>query len=164
MINHLISKLKNEKGFTLVELLIVISIIGILTAVITVSSNASRAQARDVERKANIGLVTAALESYRAENRAYPNAQNWDELENILYPEYIDRWEGNDSEYFYSVSPTGCENIVPGAYYVVEVKLESDRQLTLSDDPSSMNSCEFGFYVSGQYEKDGNIYYRQSGR
>lgn len=159
MIKNLIAKLKNQKGFTLIELLVVISIIGILAAIITVSSSSSRAQARDAERKSKVGLITAALEEYRIENRRYPSQGEF----SALYPDYIDR--PIESEFVY-YTPFGCNGTPPeGLYYAVEVKLESDKQKTLAADPGT-SLCTINTYVSGQYAKDGgdDVYYRQSGR
>ena len=53
---------KNEKGFTLVELLVVISIIGLLASVALASLNSSRVKARDARRKADLRQVRHALE------------------------------------------------------------------------------------------------------
>lgn len=169
--------LRFSKGFTLIELLIVISIIGILAAVVTISGSASRAQARDAERKANVGLVTAALEEYRAEHKRYPDIRNtqgsWAQLKNELFPKYIDRWP-EDTVFNGASLGTGyvyaswCDNAQAGAYYAIDVPMESDERVTLdSDDIVETNNCDLKFFVSGQYEstsQNDRFHYRQSGR
>lgn len=66
-------KIKNSKGFTLVELLLVIAIIGILAAVLFVSLGKQRERARMTTFKENMrGLVTAATACRDAEG----NIQN----------------------------------------------------------------------------------------
>ena len=65
---------KYKIGFTLVELLVVISIIGILSAVIYASFGDARKIARDNIRKSDLKALQLALELYKAQNGRYPEA------------------------------------------------------------------------------------------
>jgi len=67
--------LKRNSGFTLVELLIVVSIIGILTGVVigVINPNKVRGRARDGVRKNDIAVIKGALENYYSENNIYPD-------------------------------------------------------------------------------------------
>lgn len=67
MINMYVKK-QNTKGFTIVELLIVIAIIGILAAVTLSSLNASRLRADDAKRAQDMAQVKTALELYIGKN------------------------------------------------------------------------------------------------
>lgn len=54
----------HKRGFTIIELLIVIAIIGVLAAIVAVNGTASRAKARDAQRVSDIGNIQTALEAY----------------------------------------------------------------------------------------------------
>ena len=64
--------LKKQKGFTLVELLIVIIIIGILATLVIVTFSGVQAKARDSKRQTDIGAIDSHLEAYFAQNGWYP--------------------------------------------------------------------------------------------
>lgn len=55
-------------GFTIVELLVVISIIGILAVMALIGLKASRGKAEDVRTKTNVRSIKNALEAYASEN------------------------------------------------------------------------------------------------
>lgn len=64
--------LSQQLGFTLIELMVVVAIIGILMAAgILAFSNAQR-NARDAARIADMDAISKALEQYYADNNAYP--------------------------------------------------------------------------------------------
>ncbi len=61
-----------KKGFTLVELVIVIVILGILSALITGNFITSLKKGRDTKRKADLEQTQKALELYYEDKRTYP--------------------------------------------------------------------------------------------
>lgn len=72
-IQNLKFKIKNsQSGFTIIELLIVIAIIGILSSLLLSNFIGIRQRARDTQRKANLLQIQAALEMYRADQGSYP--------------------------------------------------------------------------------------------
>lgn len=62
-----------KSGFTLIEMLVVISLIGILAALALVSFSSVQKQARDTSRKSDLKQYQTALESYGSKNAGnYP--------------------------------------------------------------------------------------------
>ena len=64
--------LSSSKGFTLLELLVVIGIIGLLASIVVVNLTGARKKARDIKRVADIKTIQTALESYYGKNGKYP--------------------------------------------------------------------------------------------
>ena len=64
--------IKNENGFTLLELLAIILIIGILGILLWVNTNSSRQSARDQRRLSDASTLSSALELYKQNNHQYP--------------------------------------------------------------------------------------------
>jgi prepilin-type N-terminal cleavage/methylation domain-containing protein len=62
-----------KKGFTFVELLVVVTIIMVLSAVGLVSYRQTNASARDARPKADLESIRSALELCRAESGEYPD-------------------------------------------------------------------------------------------
>ncbi len=61
-----------KSGFTIVELLIVVVVIGILAAIVTVAYTGIQSAARDSSRVATLNQLQKALELYYASNSQYP--------------------------------------------------------------------------------------------
>jgi prepilin-type N-terminal cleavage/methylation domain-containing protein len=61
----------SEKGFTLIELMIVVAIIGILAAIAIPNFLNYQCKAQQSEAKANLGALRVAQEAYYAANDAY---------------------------------------------------------------------------------------------
>lgn len=64
---------RKRLGFTLVELLVVISIIGLLATSAFIGVSYSAKRARDTRRKADLRQLQKAVELYYDENQTYPN-------------------------------------------------------------------------------------------
>ncbi len=69
-------KTQSQKGFTIVELLIVIVVIGILAALVLNTFSGVQRRARDTQRRTDINSMATQLEVYYNDNGGYPLAAN----------------------------------------------------------------------------------------
>lgn len=78
-IKGLAQRSSTAKGFTLVELLIVVAVIGILATVLIVAVNPAKQlqKSRDTTRKSALKTLQSALEQYYADNGTYPTSDCW---------------------------------------------------------------------------------------
>jgi general secretion pathway protein G len=73
-----------EHGFTLVELMVVIVIIGLLATIVAINVIPATDTARVEKAKADISTIEQALEQYRLDNMTYPAGT--DGLQSLLTP------------------------------------------------------------------------------
>jgi prepilin-type N-terminal cleavage/methylation domain-containing protein len=131
------SKFQGRKGFTLIEILIVVAIIGLLTSVALVGLGAFRERGRDTRRIADLRETQNALELYYTKYQRYPalaGGDSWESLKNSLIGGGIGvATISNDPlsparTYRYGVAPDGQN-------YVLAADLEDDGNPALKDDP-----------------------------
>jgi prepilin-type N-terminal cleavage/methylation domain-containing protein len=69
----MLKQLRKESGFTIIELLIVIAIIGILATLVLTNFQGAQAKGRDTVRKSDMNSIYQKLEEYYNENGGYPD-------------------------------------------------------------------------------------------
>ncbi len=69
----MISLKQRNQGFTIVELLIVIVVIGILAALVITTYSGIQAKGRDSQRSADIATIVTQLEAYKSDKGNYPS-------------------------------------------------------------------------------------------
>lgn len=65
--------LSRQTGFTLIELMVVVAIIGILMSVGIVAFSGAQRNSRDAKRRADVDALGKALEQYYGNNQVYTN-------------------------------------------------------------------------------------------
>ncbi|WP_069649460.1 type II secretion system protein [Caloranaerobacter ferrireducens] len=88
MIKAINKRLRNKKGFTLIELVVVVAVLGIISALViprfTNITDSAKANVDEQNRK----LLQNAIELYAAENGNYPSS---DEDIDKLISDYLDQ-------------------------------------------------------------------------
>ena len=69
----MLKQLRRQSGFTIIELLIVIAIIGILATLVLTNFQGAQAKGRDTVRKNDMNSVYQKLEEFYNENGGYPD-------------------------------------------------------------------------------------------
>lgn len=72
----MISLKRKQSGFTIVELLIVIVVIGILAALVITTFSGVQRRARNTERETDVKAIHGQVEAYYAQNGFYPSLSN----------------------------------------------------------------------------------------
>lgn len=67
-----------RKGFTLVELLVAVSIVAILASIAISMYSGFQKNVRDARRQADLRVIQSALEQYRADQNFYPQSSDLD--------------------------------------------------------------------------------------
>jgi prepilin-type N-terminal cleavage/methylation domain-containing protein len=127
-------KEKKQSAFTLIEVLVVATILGVLLSIAVVSFSNAQKKSRDARRKADLETVRQGLILYRQDNGSYgsigSDKPGFNSLVTTLYDgEYLTNSEmvdpKDDASYFYSISCPPADN--PNCSKVrLSATLESD--------------------------------------
>jgi prepilin-type N-terminal cleavage/methylation domain-containing protein len=135
-------------GFTLLELLVVISIIGILASALVVSVQSGYKQARQTNCKSNLRQFGVSLTIYRGEHDN--NVPNW--ISN-LYPDYVDDRAlyvcRADKGHGLSVSrPTELVALINGANASDSTSFRDNYQNTVNTRNPNITACSYMYEFS----------------
>lgn len=136
----------NKKGFTLIEVLIVIAIIGILSSIVLVGLGGFRGRGRDARRISDLRQVQNALELYFSKEGAYPDSTDWDDLADVLRNAAIGVTN-------IPKDPTASQSYGycrEGSSYILAAKLEDTGNPSLKDqEGATFIGCSPGDFSSG---------------
>jgi general secretion pathway protein G len=87
------SPIKNKRGFTLIEMLIVMVILGLLAALVAPRMFGKVEKSRQKTAKAQISLFETALDTYRLDVGKYPTTELGLQALRVK-PDGVERWDG----------------------------------------------------------------------
>jgi type IV pilus assembly protein PilA len=112
MLRKIRKLLKKQEGFTLVELMIVVVILGILAGIGVQQYGNIQERAKKAAHEANKKVLTNAANMWLIMNGGFPGEgeMTFDGEENELVPEYVDEWPRNpytnDKDYVVTITKT----------------------------------------------------------
>lgn len=109
--------MNKKNGFTLVELLVAISILGILATIGLMFYQSVVLKTKDSQRIKDLRSIEQALELYRGDVHSYPVTANFvlDTASSLtfgttIYLQNIPRDSNSSRKYYYLASPSDCNN------------------------------------------------------
>ena len=110
--------MRRSWGFTLIELMVVVSIIAILVAIAISGYSTFQKNSRDVRRKSDLATIQSALEQYHADQGNYPSIDKVRTDNSLTDPDgnktYLNKIPGDPlggtTDYAYYPLPIGCDN------------------------------------------------------
>lgn len=85
-------RLRDRRGFTLVELLVVVAIIGFLAALVAPRIMQNVGKGQQASAKAQIELIGQALDQFRLDTGRYPSTSEG--LQALMADPGVDNWDG----------------------------------------------------------------------
>ncbi len=128
----------NTKSFTLIEILVVATIIGLLSVLGIISYSQFTKSARDARRKSDIENIRVALESYKSNTNYYPYQDSGDVPPQILvtqsYLKEIPKDPKSTQDYSYTAIGCDASNLNCSSYTLI-ADLEFQLGATYDSNP-----------------------------
>ncbi|MCD6393871.1 MAG: prepilin-type N-terminal cleavage/methylation domain-containing protein [Planctomycetes bacterium] len=124
-----------KKAFTLVELLIVISILGIMAAIVLPTFQGHLQKTREVAAKDNLRILRTAIERYKVDhNSVCPGYIDGLPIADFLISSQLTSWSAINGDY--AAAKAGIYVIAPYLSEMPENPFNQKSTLTLVDTPT----------------------------
>lgn len=163
-----------KKGFTLIELMVVIAIIAILSGIILASFSAAKARSRDTQRISDVAQIQLALAGYFNQCNDYPNPDTGNVIDANTLTQNVGCPSGvtlatfiakiptppagaGQTNYSYAIGYLTSDSTHTPADYVVEATLESSS--TVSSESLSSFPSTSGYTYPSTFTCDSGVHY-----
>jgi len=125
----------SKQGFTILELLIVIGVVGILAAVSIINLTGVKPEAIRAKVMADLRSIEAAVLTYEARHYVFPPVNGFESYLQNDTPRLLDRvpedpWSPTNAKYQYDLDTT----TTPGTYLLLSVGPDGSRTATVGSD------------------------------
>jgi prepilin-type N-terminal cleavage/methylation domain-containing protein len=134
-----------KKGFSLIELLVVVAIMAILIGLSAFGLQQARESARDGQRKSDLETIRTGLSFYRFDCNAYP-IHTGSDFYTLFNPSFSSSCTGSTNTYIQktpkdSLSGNLYYYISDGTTYTICASLETEGSTVPSGCPSGATGC-----------------------
>ncbi len=129
---------RRQGGFSMIELLVVATLIIILTMIGLVSYSKTLVNSRNARRKADLEVMRQALVLYKLDNGRYPNQQGVHAEAVTIGSSYLQTAPldpKNDATYFYQYDGTGTCTVAGCTTFTLTARLESSATVYSVNNP-----------------------------
>lgn len=149
-----LKQLKQQKGFTIVELLIVIVVIGILATLVIVTFTGIQQKARNTKRQTDINAINSHVEAFYAQNGYYPTLAHMNDA----------TWRASNIK---GLDPAALKDPKGSAQTLVAAPAANSYAYAVTDDGGSAANCAADETVCSRYTltatlEGGGTYVKQS--
>ena len=169
-----VRRMGDKRGFTMIELLIVIAILGVLTVLGITSFGTSQLKSRDARRKADLLNITKALEAYYNDHGEYPTGTGNTGIAGQTWSNpFTDPDNPTDGALYINVLPTDPSGYnyyydsSDGTYFQLYAYLENEQDGELTKDVNDVvmvysgtdcviGTCNYGIASTNTYPTTGH--------
>lgn len=156
--------MKNKRGFTLIEMAVVLLVIGILAGIVLRNIGGQSAAARDTRRLGDLRNIANYLSTYLAKFGYFPSSTTWSDLETQLRNAgVVDRLPRDPSGKDYNYYPcTDTSSTWPPAdprdinHFILRAQLEQTASSAPRLWETSVSSTPAGWACSGDINAECN--------